>query len=122
MIDLTRGRRLKFGRLACIEPEWRFLVDTMSSATAPVHRDDQHRFELHTEIGSAVAEYRRRGDTLVLTHTYVPSQLRHHGLAARLAEAAADYARKNGLSLRPVCSYMVWFFENHPEYRDVVSE
>jgi len=97
-------------------------MDTTSSAAAPVHRDDRHRFELQTEIGTSVAEYRPRGDTLVLTHAHVPSQLRHHGLAGKLAEAAADYARKNGLSLSSVRSYMAWFFDNHPEHRDVLSE
>ena len=68
------------------------------------------------------SEQRQRGDTLVLTHTHVPSQLRHRGIAKKLAEAAADYARKNGLSLSPACSYMVWFFDSHPEHRDVLSE
>ena len=52
----------------------------------------------------------------------MPLQLRHHGFAGKLAEAAAEYARKNGLSVSPVCSYMAWYFDNHPEYRDVLSE
>ena len=97
-------------------------MDTTNRATAPVHRGDLQRFELQTESGTAVAQYRRRGDILELTRTHVPTQLRHQGLAGKLAEAVADHARKNGLSLRPVCSYMVWFFDNHPAYHDLVSE
>ncbi|CAI7925159.1 unnamed protein product [Closterium sp. NIES-54] len=41
-----------------------------------------------------------------ITHTYVPASRRGEGLAARLCEAACDYAKENGLYVRPTCSYV----------------
>jgi len=36
--------------------------------------------------------------------------------------AAIEYAKKNGFKIVPICSYALYFFEKHREYKDVVSE
>lgn len=87
-----------------------------------VHRQEDEQFELETEAGTALAQYQRKGDTLVLIHTEVPPRVREQGIAGQLAVAAAEYARENGLKLVPACAYMASYFKKHPEHRDILSD
>ena len=50
-----------------------------------------------------------------ITHTFVHPRLRGQGIAAQLMEAAVAVLRKQGLSVRPVCSYAIQWFAQHPE-------
>ena len=50
-----------------------------------------------------------------ITHTFVHPRLRGQGIAAQLMEASVAVLRKQGLSVRPVCSYAVQWFAQHPE-------
>ncbi|CAI5503647.1 unnamed protein product [Closterium sp. Naga37s-1] len=57
-----------------------------------------------------------------ITHTYVPPSRRGEGLAARLCEAACEYAKENGLYVRPTCSYVEeTFMKRHPSCRDLLE-
>lgn len=57
--------------------------------------------------------------TIRIDHTLVHPSQRGKGLAHRLVEAAVAYARAEGLSIVPVCSFTVAEFKRHPEYEDV---
>jgi predicted GNAT family acetyltransferase len=61
------------------------------------------------------ADYRRNGDTVVFTHTFVDPPMRGHGLAERLVEFAVADVREQGL--RPVgqCWYVAAYLDDHPE-------
>lgn len=54
-----------------------------------------------------------------MNHTYVSDQLRGQGVAKRLLDTAAHYARENNLKMYPICSYVVAAFEKSDEYNDV---
>lgn len=54
-----------------------------------------------------------------MNHTYVSDQLRGQGVAKRLLDTAAHYARENSLKMNPICSYVVAAFEKSDEYNDV---
>jgi uncharacterized protein len=57
---------------------------------------------------------------LVFDHTYVPRQLRGRGIAEKLVEAGVAFARREGMTVVPACSYVRKLFERHPDrYADV---
>lgn len=60
----------------------------------------------------AVVDYRRQGETIYITRTYTPPQYRGRGIAAAVTEAALQYARAEGLTIVPVCSYTVDYLAN----------
>jgi len=81
-----------------------------------VHHDPSHsRFEALVEGQLCVADYRRDGDVLVMTHTEVPPGLQGRGIAAALVEAALEHARRHGLRIDPRCSYVRGYMKRHPE-------
>ena len=55
------------------------------------------------------------GGDLDFFKTYVPLSLRGKGLAALLMQAGLKYARETGVRIRPTCSYVEQYFEEHPE-------
>lgn len=97
---------------------------TKPSAEPPTdvrHEPDAGRFSLPLGGGSdAIAEYHRDGDTLVFTHTEVPSEHEGQGVGGRLARAALDHARAEGLRVVPQCPFIAGWVKRNPEYLEVV--
>ena len=94
-----------------------------SGEVPQVHHDTaEHRFELPCAGKTAVAEYRREKDLLVITHTFVPPECRGQGLAEQVVRAALEFARAENLRVVPQCSYVGVFFRRHPEYADLLAE
>ncbi|MBD7983908.1 N-acetyltransferase [Sporosarcina sp. Sa2YVA2] len=58
-------------------------------------------------------------DVMVMDHTYVSEDLRGQGVAKKLLDRAADYARENDYKMDAVCSYVVTAFNRYKEYEDV---
>ena len=56
---------------------------------------------------------------MTMDHTYVSDELRGQGVAKKLLDEAANYARTNNLKMKPVCSYVVAAFEKSEAYDDV---
>jgi uncharacterized protein len=81
------------------------------------HAPKRGRYELRADgelIG--LAEYRRRGDRIIFTHTEVERDRRERGLGSVLVEAALEDARSQGLDVVPVCPFVARYIEEHPEY------
>ena len=78
------------------------------------------RFEMEREGEVAYLEYTLSGNVLGLIHTEVPEKLRHHGLAAALAETALKWARENKYGVDIVCPSVQEYVDTHPEYEDLV--
>jgi len=85
-----------------------------------VHRPELQAFVMAGAATTAVCAYRRQGDTLVLHHTEVPPALQGQGLAAVLVQAALDWARAEGLRVRPACSYVATYMRRHPQTLDLL--
>jgi predicted GNAT family acetyltransferase len=79
------------------------------------------RFELDVDGAVVFADYRRRGDVLLITHVEAPRPLRGTGAADRLMRAVAEGARRDGLRLTPLCSYAAAWIRRHAEFRDLVE-
>ena len=60
------------------------------------------------------------GQLLTVFHTEVKPQAEGRGIAKKLLAALVDHARKNGLSIVPLCPFVHAQFKRHPEeYGDV---
>ena len=79
------------------------------------------RFELETEDGTAVANYRASPGVLTIYHTEVPRALRERGIASRLIHDALELARAQGLKVVPRCGFVAHYIRSHPEFADLVA-
>jgi len=96
-------------------------VDVNLNNATVTHNEEAQRFELLVDGHRALSTYRRFPGRIVLVHTEVPQPLEGHGLAAKLARFALDFARVNHLRVVPLCPYISNFIRKHPEYQDLVS-
>jgi uncharacterized protein len=82
---------------------------------------ERSRYELRLDgrlIG--LAAYRRRDGRIAFTHTEVDESCAGRGCGSRLAAAALDDARRQGLRILPLCPFIAHYVEQHPEYEDLV--
>jgi uncharacterized protein len=75
------------------------------------------------EDGEWIAEltYVRSDDTLTIDHTEVAEKLRGEGIGEDMVRAAVEYARENGLKIKPACPYARKVIEETPEFKDVLA-
>lgn len=85
------------------------------------HIPERRQFDAQLGNDIAVLSYSMRGDVVSLDLTYVPDAFRGRGVAAGLVRAAIHEAHERHWKLRSVCSYVVTFFERHPEFADVLA-
>ena len=87
------------------------------------------RWEAHLNHFVAVAEYRRRGNTIFFIHTEVPHELEGQGVASKLIKTALNDARAQHLVVVPFCPFVASYIRRHPDnkalvhpdYRDLVE-
>jgi predicted GNAT family acetyltransferase len=65
--------------------------------------------------------YRRRDNRISFLHTEVDDSLEGRGLGGRLAAAALDDARRQGLLVVPLCPFIAGYIDTHPEYHDLLA-
>ena len=92
------------------------------SATVVSNNAEASRFEVTTNDEAAVLLYRVQLNTITFLHTEVPEKLRGRGIASKLAAAGLEYARKNGWTVVPLCSFVAGYIKRHPEYLELVRE
>lgn len=85
------------------------------------HNPPDGRFEVEKDGHLAVLEYRLQGDRMIITHTGVPPALEGQGIGSRLARAALDHARAQGLKVVALCSFVAAYIQKHPEYQDLLA-
>jgi hypothetical protein len=91
----------------------------MNHNTPITHNSASHRFELQVEGHTAYEEYFFIPEGVVFAHTIVPPELGGRGIASRLVQHALDWARNQGLKVRPDCSFVRAYMDKHPEYEDM---
>ena len=76
---------------------------------------------VYEQNGQRVAEitWIERDGVMNMNHTYVSDVLRGQGVAKKLLDAAANYARENSMKMKAICSYVVSSFEKSDAYDDV---
>ncbi|MEO3997335.1 DUF5996 family protein [Mesorhizobium sp. CAU 1732] len=98
--------------------------DTSETTEGTVEREDgasKGRYRLL--IGGIEAEmtYSRAGDGLIIIdHTEVPDALRGRKVGERLVRQAVEDARRDGVSIIPLCPFAKAQIARHPEWQDVL--
>jgi predicted GNAT family acetyltransferase len=93
------------------------------SAATVRHDDDQGRFVI--EIGGAEAymRYRRGSDDRVdFLSTFVPPALRGRGLAEQIVRAGFAWAKAEGLTVIPRCSYVQRLARQDPALETLTAD
>ena len=69
------------------------------------------------EADGRVAElvYQREGSRLLLIHTGVPRALEGRGFGSKLVAAAIEEARRQGLTVVPLCPFARDWLVRHPD-------
>lgn len=89
---------------------------------AVVHRPAESRWEaMSGEDVVGHLSYDTAGNTVDLHHTVVDPAHRNKGVAAQLVEEAVREIRAEKMSLRPTCSYVRAWMEQHPEHQDLLE-
>lgn len=88
--------------------------DSLEGGTFFIDRDGQRIAEL---------TYARKGKGVVVAdHTFVSPILRGQGIAKKLVDALASWARANDEKIIPTCSYVVKLFGEDSSYADITLE
>lgn len=112
---MIRFKRLQTRQIACLPKG----VDEMEFEFVELG-GDAFAFR-HEENGKLLAEitWTLLGDVMVMDHTFVDEVLRGQGIAKKLLDRAAAYARQQDYKMEAVCAYVVTAFERYAEYDDV---
>ncbi len=78
--------------------------------------------QINEGVDQAVLRYRQDDKILDFYSTYVPTHLRGKGVAAKLAEAAFEYAEKNQYKVIPSCSFIADFVSRFPKYQKFIHQ
>ena len=68
-----------------------------------------------------MANYQRRGDRVVFTHTEVDPDAEGSGVGSTLVRGALDDVRTHGRQVVPRCSFVRAWIDRHPDYADLVD-
>ncbi len=96
-------------------------MDNNPEKPGVIHNEAENRFEVWIDNSLSKLEYHRDGNTIAMTHVGVPVELRNRGIAARLTQAALDYAEKNSLRVIPMCPYVADYLRKHPDYQKLTK-
>ncbi len=72
------------------------------------------RFEMTSGDSTAILEYPRAGDRIVLVHTAAPQALSGQGVGCKPVRGALDAVRAMGLKVVPRCGFLAAYIERHP--------
>ncbi len=72
-----------------------------------------------TEVGRIYYSWSANG-ALIINHTEICPEFKGKGMGKKLVFHVVDYARKNKITIVPVCDYAKSLFERTPDIKDVL--
>jgi uncharacterized protein len=88
-------------------------------------RNVPERGRYEAKIGDELVGYSvyELSDSVIsFTYARVYTDFGGQGIASQLARISLDDARADGSrTVRPVCSFYVWFIDQYPEYADLLA-
>jgi uncharacterized protein len=94
---------------------------TAESKFIVTQRPAASRFEIQLGEHLAVLEYLLQSDTVIFTHTGVPSAMEGQGVGSQLVRAGLEFAREKALKVVPLCWFVAGYIQRHPEYQDLLK-
>lgn len=102
---------------------------SQGSAAAPdgvtVEREDgtsKGRYLVIIDGYEAEMTYSRVGPRLIIIdHTFVPDAMRGRSVGVRMVQRAVEDARREGVSILPLCPFAKAQIQRHPEWQDVLQ-
>lgn len=91
------------------------------AASVDVRHLPPNRFEAIVDGSRSRLDYRLDGTVMRIHHTEVPPEMEGRGIASALVQAAVAHARREGLSIQPLCSYVGAWMRRHPEHGDLLA-
>lgn len=85
------------------------------------HEPDENRLTQTFESGKVWADYSRQGDILAVLHVEAAPALRGTGAAGTFMQGLADFARAEGLRLKPICGYAAVWLRRHRDTHDLLA-
>lgn len=85
------------------------------------HLAQQHRFAATVDGYDCEIDYDLNGKVMTILHTGVPPEVGGRGIAGELTRFALDYARAQGWTVVPACSYADSYMQRHTEYADLLA-
>lgn len=84
---------------------------------------ERGRFEIHVEDGrlAGFAEYVEHEGAREFVHTVVKDAFEGQGIGGKLARAALDQTRAEGLKVIATCPFVKGWIGKHPDYQDLVA-
>lgn len=68
----------------------------------------------------AYISYEINNGVIQVNSTVVDPSMRGKGVAGILTKYVLEYAKRENLKVKPICSYTVTYFEKHKEYCDIL--
>lgn len=85
------------------------------------HEPDENRLTQSFEDGKVWADYSRQGDILAVLHVEAEPALRGSGAAGTFMRGLVDFARAEGLRLKPICGYAAVWLKRHRDTHDLLA-
>lgn len=92
----------------------------MSENIEITHDTERKRFGARVDGSDCELDYELQDGVMTIVHTGVPSRIGGRGVASAMTTKAFEWAKSQGLKIRPACSYAAVFAKRHPEYADLV--
>jgi uncharacterized protein len=86
------------------------------------HNPADHTFEVRIDGQLSKLDYIQNAENFVIAHVGVYPEHRGQGVAAKIVEAALQYARANGLRVIPMCSYAAAYIRRNPQYIELTEQ
>ena len=93
----------------------------MTEPASVTDNPDRSRFELDVNGQIVFANYRRQGETVIITHVEVPVALRGTGASGRLMEGIAHMLQARNEKVIPLCSYASAWLKRKPDLAGLLA-
>ena len=87
------------------------------------NNSEASRFEIAVEDGrvAGFTQYKERDGVRNFFHTEIGEEYGGQGLGGKLARAALDGTRADGLKVVATCPFIKGWIEKHPDYQDLLA-
>ncbi|WP_339389672.1 GNAT family N-acetyltransferase [Vibrio neptunius] len=80
-------------------------------------------FRVHLEADyEGVLRFNVQDDVYVITSTKVPEELKGKGYGKVMMETILPEIERQGVTIRPECSYVVHYLARHPEWSNLIAD